>query len=372
MVRSVMANAPASDGAVSKLARSILTKNLKLRPGERVSVEAWPHTLPWAVAFAREARRMKALPVILYEDEAGYWSSIEDGGAKLLGTAPGHEWAALAKTDVYIHMWGPGDRVRLNALPAPQQAALFRFNDNWYATARKAGLRGLRLELGRPYPTLAEAYAVEQEKWMDQLLAASAVDPAELARRAPPLVRPLQSGRRVQITHPNGTDLTLGLARRAARVYDGRPLPASRERPFDLLANVPSGSIRVPLDESVADGTLVGNRTCYYDDGVARGPTFEFSQGRLTEARFASGGERFDKPFAKGGKGRDRPGFLAIGLNPALHDTPQVEDVEAGAVMVSVGGNQYLGGKNRSPFFGWGVVAGATVKVDGRPLPIPR
>ena len=366
-----METTPAAEESAAKLAQSILRKNLRVKAGERVTIEAWPHTLPWAVALAREARRLKALPLVLYEDEQAFWDSIAKGEARILGTPAGHEWAALAKTDVYIHMWGPGDRVRLNALPRPQQQALFRFNDAWYATARKAGLRGLRLEIGRPYPTLAKAYGADLQTWTDQIIAASAVDPTELARRAAPVARALNSGKTLHIVHPNGTDLTLGLSARPARVYDGRPRPGDRERPFDLLANLPSGAVRVALNESVAEGTLVGNRTCYYEDGAATEPRFEFSGGRLASARFGTGDERFDAPFAKGGKGRDQPGFLAVGLNPELRDTPQVEDIEAGAVLVSVGGNRNLGGKNPSPFFGWAVIAGAEVTVDGRPLSGP-
>jgi len=363
---------PSTNGAENaKLARTILQKNLRLKPGEKVTIEAWPHTLPYAVAFAREARRLRALPLVLYEDEASYWDSIDQGEGKLLGTKAGHEWAALAQTDVYLHMWGPGDRVRLAGLPPKTAAPLFGFNDGWYETARKAGLRGARLELGRPYPTLAAVYGVDEQAWRDQVVAASQVDPAELARRATPVARPLQSGKRLRIRHDNGTDLTLGLSHRPVRVYDGRPRVGDRQRPFDLLANVPSGAIRVALDESVADGTLVGNRTCYYEDGVARDATFEFARGKLTSARYGSGGERFDQGFARGGKGRDQPGFLAVGLNPELHDTPQLEDIEAGAIMVSVGGNRNLGGRNTSPFFGWAIVAGAQLEVDGKPVRLP-
>jgi aminopeptidase len=359
-------------GLNPKLAQSILRKNLNVKPGERVTVEAWPHTLPYAVSLAREARRMKALPMVLYEDESAYWDSIEKGEAKVLGTPASHEWAALGKTNVYIHMWGPGDRVRLNGLPNTQQSAAFRYNDGWYTTARKAGLRGLRLELGRPYPSLAKAYDVDQEEWTKQLMEASMVDPSELERRAAPVAKALGRGKRIRLTHPNGTDLTLGLAKRQPRIATGRPVVGDPKRPFDLLASLPSGAVRVALDESVAEGTIVGNRTCYYDDGVATGPVFTFSKGKLTEARFASGQERFDGPFASGGRGRDQPGFLSVGLNPKLHNTPQVEDLEAGAVLVSVGGNRNLGGKNASSLFGWAIVAGGELEIDGKRLPLPH
>ena len=366
-----MADTVPSAKTASSVARSILTKNLRVKAGETVTIEGWPHTLPWAVALARETRRLRAQPLLLYEDEAGFWDSIDSGESKVLGASPAHEFGALAKTNVYIHMWGPGDRVRLSNLPPKDQQNVFAWNDGWYKAAQKAGLRGARLELGRPFPVLAESYAVDQGTWTDQLTAATLVDPAKLAARASPIARALQRGKSIRITHPNGTDITLGLAGYLPRVYDARPVTGDPKRPFDLLCNLPAGAIRVALDESVADGTIVANRTCYYDDGVATGATFEFSKGKLTEAHFDSGGERFDTPFKSAGKGRDRPGLLSIGLNPELHDTPQVEDIESGAVMVSVGGNRQLGGKNTAQFFGWSIVAGPKVEIDGKPISIP-
>lgn len=359
-----------SDADRSRLARSVLTKNLKLRPGERLTVEAWTHTIPWAAAFAREARRLGARPLMLLEEEAAFWDAVDHGDAAAVGSVGAHEWAALRETDVYVHMWGPGDRVRLNALPPKVQERVHGFNDRWYRIARKAKLRGARLELGRPYPTLARAYGVSEERWTDAVVRATAVDPARLARAAAPIARALARGRRLRLRHANGTDLTLGLAHRPVRQYVGTVPPVARRGPFDMLANLPSGVVALALDESVGDGTLVANRTNYYDDGVATGATFHFEGGRLTEATFAKGSERFDAPFRTAGKGRDRPGMLRIGLNPELNNTPQVEDIERGAVMVSVGGNRGLGGTNPADFFGWAVTAGATLEVDGRRLSI--
>jgi leucyl aminopeptidase (aminopeptidase T) len=367
---TVAAESPSPE-RLQLLARSILTKNLGVKPGESVTIEAWPHTLPYAVALARETRRLRAHPLIHFEDEAAYWDSVDSGEAKLLGASPAHEWAALAKTDVYIHMWGPGDRVRLNRLPEKKASELFRWNGGWYSTAQKAGVRGVRLELGRPYPSLADAYGADESEWTDALAEATLVDPAALARTAEPLLRALRTGRKVRITHDNGTDLSLGLAGREPRLFNGRFAKGDLKRPFGNMMTLPAGAIRVALDEREADGTLVGNRTDYFDDGIATDVVFEFSKGKLRSARFGRGKERFQTGYRSGGKGRDRPGMLGIGLNPKLHNTPQVEDLEAGAVMVSVGGNRNLGGTNASPFFGWGIVAGATVEVDGRRLALP-
>ena len=365
-----MAGIEASEEIRHNLARSILQRNLQVKRGERVIVEGWTHTLPWAVAIAREARRIGALPLILYEDEDAYWDAVDDGEAKDLGTVARHEKAAVLNTDVYIHMYGPGDQVRLNALPDATQDKLFAFNDGWYVDARKAGLRGARLEIGRPYPSLAKAYGVDEQQWREQMVNGTLADPRALRRAANPIAAALRRGSEVRIRHSNGTDLTLGLAHRAPTVWDAMvPPPAQRGR-FGMLATIPNGAVRVGLKETVADGTVVANRTSFYGNSGATGGTFHFSGGRLTEATFDSGGDRFDRDFAKGGKGRDQPGWIGIGLNPGLHNTPPIEDIERGAVTISVGGNRAFGGVNASPMFGWVVTQGATVEVDGKALPI--
>jgi leucyl aminopeptidase (aminopeptidase T) len=367
-----MSTTPVPAATRSKLARSVLSNNLQVKAGERVFVEAWTHTLPWAVAFSREARRLGAQALVVYEDEAAYWDSVDAGELAVLGKPAAHEWAALGKTDVFIHLWGAGDRVRADKLTEAQSDQLFEFNSPWYATAAKAGLRGARIEIGRAYPSLARAYGFDETKWSDQLIRATMVDPASLAQTARPIAKALGKGKRLRIHDDNGTDLTLGLSQLPARVFPGRLNAADLKRPFGMMLTLPSGAVRVALDETVADGTIVANRTNYYDVGTATGGTFHFRNGKLTDAEFEKGGEQFDTPFKTGGKGRDQPGYLSIGLNPQLNNTPQVEDVELGAVMVTVGGNRQLGGKNASPFFGWIVNAGATVEVDGRALPIGR
>jgi len=356
----------------ANVARSVLRKNLRVKPGEQVIVEAWSHTLPWAVTFAEEARKMGAQTIVPYEDEEAFWNLVDLGKEAVLGKAAAHEFAALGKTDVYIHMWGPGDRIRLFGLPEARRDKIFAFNQSWYAAAQKAGVRGARLEIGRPYPTLAKAYGADPEKWLDDLVRATLVDPGSLARAGAPIERAHARGKRLRIRDDSGTDLTLGLLHRPVRSEYGRLSPADLKRPFGSLFTLPTGAVSVALDERVADGTLVSNRTDYFEDGRATGGVFHFRGGKLTEHEFERGGELFERDYGRGGKGRDQPGQFRIGLNPELHDTPQLEDRELGALMVSVGANRFYGGKNASPFFGWLINAGATVEVDGKVVPIGR
>jgi len=355
-----------------KVARSILTNNLRVKKGEQVIIEAWTHTVPWAVALAHEARELGAQAMVPYEDEASYWELVKSGKTAVLGRAAKHEFGALANADVYIHMWGPGDRARLSALPQKQANALFEWNEEWYKVANKNGVRGARLDLGRPYPALARLYGVDQNEWIRQLVNASLVTPDALAKTAAPIVKALATGKRLRISDDHGTDLTLGLAHRPVRAQFGRNSPDEAKWPYSALVNVPAGLVRVALDEKVADGTIIGNRSCYSDDAVATGGVLRFRKGRLTSAKFETGQAMWDSGYKTGGTGRDQPGLLGIGLNPALHNTPQLEDVELGAIMVSTGGNAHLKGKNKAPFFGFTINAGATLEVDGKEIPIGK
>jgi leucyl aminopeptidase (aminopeptidase T) len=207
---------------------------------------------------------------------------------------------------------------------------------------------------------------------MDQVVAGTMVDPDRLQAAGAPLARALQRGRRVRIWDDRGTDLTLRLAGRRAVVDAGRVTKEDMKRPNGMLNLLPAGAVRVSLDETVADGTVVANRPSYNDVGMSTGGLFEFRGGRLVRHHYDRGARFFDSFFRRAGKGRDRPGYLAIGLNPSLRNTPQLEDREAGAITVAVGNNSFLpGGKNTAAFTGIVVNAGARVEIDGRPLRLP-
>ncbi|MGI0055624.1 MAG: hypothetical protein ACREBZ_07960 [Thermoplasmata archaeon] len=366
-----MARIPPSNRE-TKLARAVLTKNLKVKSGENVVIEGWSRMLPWSTALAREARRLGAFPIVLYENEDSYWDSVDAHEDEVLGASPGHEWAALGKTDVYIHMWNAGDRLRMDKLPPKRAEKLFRWNPAWYKAAAKAGLRGSRLEIGRPFPNLAKVYGVDQSTWMDQLVAGTCVDPSELQVAGLPIKKALERGRRIRVYDDLGTDLTLGLAHREARLDAGWVTKEDMKSPFAMLNLLPAGGVRVALDESVAEGTIKANRTSYTDVGMSTGGVFEFRKGRLVRHTYDTGAQFFDKPYKTAGKGRDQPGYISIGLNPMLHNTPQLEDREAGAITVSVGNNVFnAGGKNKARFSGIVVNVGARVEIDGKPLRLP-
>jgi len=350
-----------------RLARGVLRQRLHVRPKETVTIESYPASLPWAAGFVRESRRLGARPLVIYEDEASYWTGVDEGHAAIVGSPGAPEWAALAASDVYIYFWGPEDMGHRNRLPPRQREQLTAFNSKWYDVARKSGIRGARMGIARVTPSNARLFGVPEARWRDQVLTASLRDPAQLRPLARRIARRMEDGRTVRIRHPNGTDLRLGLASRRAIVTIGEVTAEDRKLRFGMMASVPDGSVYVSVDESTADGTFVANRpTTTAPAGPLVGGRFTFREGRLTRASFERGGQAFRVPFRDAGRCRDRPAFLEVGLDPSLGGVPLLEEGELGAVTVGVGANAGFGGATRGGFLAYLTLAGAELTIDDR------
>lgn len=208
-------------------------------------------------------------------------------------------------------------------------------------------------------------------------MAASLIDPTTLAKYGGRFAGPLEKGRRLRITHPNGTDLVLGLKHRKAIVDDAR-IDANDLRSENNVCSLPGGNLLLALDESVAEGTLIANRPSRFDRiHTTHGGRWEFRDGKLADYKFEEGQEHFLKGFQKAPKGKEKPGILEIGLNPAVQDSPNWEDEELGVVTVYIGGNARYGGATKIPYLSYLMVRGATLEVDGKTLlrggvPVPK
>ncbi len=355
-------------------ARSLVRKYLRVRPGENVMVEAWSHTLPMSSAMVDEVRQAGGKAFLAYEDDDAWWRAVDRREEEPLGQLSDPEWAAIAAANVYVQFWGPADSARLEKLGDKGVDAWGDgwFN-RWYTLARSTGLRGGRMAVGWVTDSRVRHWGVNKPRWTNALLQGCLADPEEMTRTGGRLGRALAAARKVRITHPNGTDLEVAPGRAPPRVYGGFPHPKDAAySEFDMMGNFPEGCLRIALDSTTAEGTLVANRRSYdevwFPWATYTGGRFEFENGRLKSFSFDEGGARFTKSYRRGSPGRDRTGSLSIGLNPRLTNVPYLEDRQRGAVRLAVGRNSYLGGSNPSDFFGFVTVAGSEVSLDGTPV----
>jgi leucyl aminopeptidase (aminopeptidase T) len=363
----MMAGTPEERAA---LAQNVVRRSLGVRRGESVIVECWTHMVPWAAACVLECRRVGAHATLQLEDEETYWASVDSAPARALGEFSPVERAALSQADAYIFFRGPADMPRLRALPEKQRAALLAYNAEWYRVARRSGVRGCRVELSGATEAQAQAFGLDAEAWQRAVLQASLQDPRELARTGRAIAQRLAKGREVVIRHENGTDLKLRLARRPPVVEAGLFTPELRRRKVPMVS-LPGGTCTVAVEETFGEGTFVANRPSYPFGQVYEGGRWTFREGRLIAWEYSRGGESFETAWGRAGRGRDQVGLVSVGLNPALVNVemlPTLEDAPRGVVCVAIGGNRDYGGRNRSPFLRWLVLAGSEVTVDGKPL----
>ncbi len=351
-----------------KVAREVLTNTLRVTDGENVTIEAWSESLPWAVPFVVEARRLGAHPLMLYEDEPAFWEALRTGASRAVGAVGDHEWSALERTDAYVFFFGPSEWPRYDTLSDRRTEGVTAYNAEWYRRAAKARVRGARLYLGRTSRLAADRWEVDLRAWRTALLRASLASPQKMRQLAKKVARRLRGGRRAVLTHPNGTELEFRFGSYPVQVDDA-VVDEADLRAGNNVASIPGGAVGVALDHTSGRGSIVGNHAVYPSSGPASGIRWSFRRGRLVDHSYAKGGKAFEKEYrAAPSKGRDRLSYLSVGLNPDLRGCPQLEDQEEGAVLLRLGGNGFAGGENPSPFGTWTVVTGANLVIDGRAL----
>jgi leucyl aminopeptidase (aminopeptidase T) len=355
-------------------ARNVLRNSLLLRRGENLLVETWSGTQTWAESLVLEARILGARPMLVVEDESTYWRGVEEAPASHLGQVGSHEWAALKACDAHVYLWGPYDTTREEALPSSVQSRIMANDHEWFRLVQRSGIRSIRWDLGRTSEVWAHRYGVDLAKWRSELIEGATIDPRPMRRDGRHLAEKFRTAKSVHITHKNGTDLTLRLAGRRARVDDG-VLDEDDVRAGNVVQVIPSGVTVVTVDERFADGTFISEGP----GGVAfsenhnqiplSGARWSFRNGKLTDYSFEQGESDFRKAYRAAGPGKERPGLISVGLNPSTTSIPLLFDQERGVISLTVGRNSEMGGHTRGPrFVAYSPIRKADLALDGTPV----
>ncbi len=303
---------------------------LKVRPGERVLVGAEPGHFGGLAAPLE--RRLRAAGATLVRD--------------------------LDQADVYL--WLP----RRTELPAARRAALAAWLD------RGGARREIHFhwEGGSVRPDgLAGEHSAELDAVYQQALE---IDYAALADAQERAIARLRAGT-VRVRTPAGTDLSFRVGDRPFNRQDGDASPeraqAARVR-VDREIELPAGVLRVAPVEETASGRIVVPEG-RFGAAVARGVTFEIAKGRVVRITARENVGAVEAYLNAGGETARRFREFGLGFNPKLPGLAYY-GYGAGAVRLSLGDNQELGGAVRGGFVRWFFFPDATVEVDGRPLKV--
>ncbi|MGA8856062.1 MAG: aminopeptidase [Candidatus Bathyarchaeia archaeon] len=347
------------------LATNVLSSTLGIQPGDDVIVETWDHGLPIADAFIYKLRELGARPMLLFEHEETFWKSAETLPEEKLGKVGEHEWAAVEKAKGYVFITGPADFLKIWKNRQKFGAAT-SYNEEWYERAKRCRLKGARIALGYATQQRAHAYKIPLASWQRMLIAASGVDFAELKGKVAKLASLMHNGE-VKLTAPNDTNLTLRLAGRDAFqddcIVDSEDLDHGRN-----VANIPGGDVLACPDETYAEGSVVFDRPTSFMGKWVGGVRLDFRNGLLSNYRGRLNANLLKAAYDKASGERDRIAAIGVGVNPQVRTGFLQDSLASGVVTVGIGGNDDIGGANKTDFYFAGVITKATLTVDGNAI----
>jgi leucyl aminopeptidase (aminopeptidase T) len=343
---------------------------LKLRAGERVLLRFDPGYFNELVGPLR--RRIRAAGAIdvgaLEYIESAAIGAISSDDAKRRASLEAQSQAfeqLLEAVDVYL--WLPLREAVREVSPA-ERLALARWLD-------KGGVRrqihfhwssGSVMADGLPGEHSAELDGIYQN--------ALDIDYANLSEAQDQAITLLRSGA-VRVRTKAGTDLSFRVGDRPFNKQNGdasaERMQAARVR-VDREIELPAGVLRVaPLEESVQGRLVIP--MARFGDKVARNIRLEIKDGRVTRIEADENLSAVEAALNAGGEAARRFREFSLGFNPKLRAPAggpllAYYGYGAGAIRLSLGDNQELGGAVRGTFVRWFFFSDATVEVDGRAL----
>jgi len=344
------------------MVRNVLTSTLDVQPGDDVIVETWDHGLPIAGAFIYKLRELGARPMLLFEHEETFWKSAQTLPEDKLGKVGEHEWATVEKAKGYVFIPGPADFLKMWKNRSKFGAAT-TYNQEWYERAKRSRLKAARIALGYATQQRARAYKIPLVSWQRMLIAASSVDFAELKGKVAKLASLMRNGE-VRLTAPNGTNLTLRLAGRDAFqddcIVDSEDLDHGRN-----VANIPGGDVLACPDETYAEGSVVFDRPTPFMGKWVGGVRLDFRNGLLSNYRGRLNANLLKTAYEKASGERERIATIGVGVNSQVRTGFLQDSLASGVVTVGIGGNDDIGGANKTDFYLAGVITKAKLTVDG-------
>jgi aminopeptidase len=313
--REVMApRNPSLDSLYEQVARKVLGKSISLKKGENLVVETWNNGLPFARHVVIEARRIGAVPIMLFEDEEAFIQGVRNGDPDSVGVMGKHEQAMLSSSDAYVFVPGPPIGAMSRKLERNEVADSTRYNQSWYETAAKAKLRGARLPFGYVDADVARLMGKSVGAIVAHQLRGALTDFDAIGARARVIAPSLQDGANVKLVTP-GAELAFSL-NGESEIQDGvvDQLDIATQ---DNMVYVPPGYVYKQIDPTSASGrmTISPVLTLY---GLVKDALLEFEGGRLTRWSSKSSSKTLNKIMEATPEQSRVAGGLLIGLNPDL------------------------------------------------------
>lgn len=361
----------ATDKEFGEMAHKVVTVSAKIKPGDVVVISGGRHAIPLMEALSVEAAKVggRVGPMLVTSDRVFRSTYLEVPEQYLGQPSPLTEW--IKHADVWIsapEIENPqavfSDVSESRVAKADSSADAFRNALN------QSKLRHVEIAI----PTRIDAEFVQLDFATYEKMQWDAInaDYEQIAKKGNQLRTILQGAKTVKVTSPRGTDFTFSAGDRPVFVNAG--MVGQEYAPgtpiFSRTASLPGGNVAVAPIETSANGRVVAPRDVCRPYERLTGSTYKFKDGELVDFKAEGNARCFEELIAPHTGPKDMFSSFQIGLNPTLkviEDGGDYRPLEAaGMVLIGIGNNEQLGGKNKTNFFWFIPVVNATVEVDGK------
>jgi leucyl aminopeptidase (aminopeptidase T) len=345
-----------------------LVQSAMVRSGDKVFISGSVRDEALMEHIAIETMKAGGHPLVSLASEKLLRRSFDEVPASFDVLTPAASLAIVQAFDVQIAIdFGEVEDV-LAGVPQVRRAAREKAFEPVTEAFFKRGVRFVNLGNGQyPSSSLSRRLGLPQAD-LASAFWKGASTPAETLRRKGDALRvAFANAKVITLTHPNGTHLTFGVDAARGFVSDGSITPEKvRQGGAAVNTWLPAGELILPAALDTADGKVVIDKMLWEGQEV-RGLTLTYSKGRLISMTATSKIDTLKARYEAAGGGKDRFGFIDIGINPETRlpvGTGRIVWTAPGAVTIGLGDNRGFGGTNASDFTLATQLGGATVKAD--------
>jgi leucyl aminopeptidase (aminopeptidase T) len=323
--------------------------------------------LDLAEAFALECKRVGAKAIIEVGTDDLFYQTALDLPLEYLRESDPFSLALLDVTTANIFIQGPENPDRLSQVSPERYNAIAEADKPYYDRFLEKKIRSAQVNLGYVTPQRAKTYGFDYKTWKQDVLDAMDVRYEDMRNLGNKIGDMLERAAEANIIAANGTDLTLKLDGRSARVYDGVIDDEDIEKGA-LFAMLPAGHVAVVPKEMGASGTYASDVPEPNAGILIRGIAFDFKDGRLESFSCDKNCEMIKEMWKRAIGDKDQVGALIMGLNPKKKLGFMSNQIVLGTVTIGLGDNRDIGGKLDSNFMFNCTVSEPTVKLDGKTI----
>jgi leucyl aminopeptidase (aminopeptidase T) len=351
-----------------QIAKQIVNTSAGVKVGDAVIITGGKHTMPLMEAVAVEVARTGGQPTMMVTTDKVLRTINMDTPEAAILPDKSDNW--LLQADVLISLPSAEDsRAVMDGMSPARDAKFAQVNAESGFTQKldASKLRGVFVSY--PSKSLAANQQMDFASYEQMVWAGIGTDYTAVAAQAQQMKQILSSGKKMHITSPSGTDLTLQLAARPVFADDGVVSATDQQEKliYNRTARLPGGLIYGSVDETSAVGKLAAATSTLMGKPL-KGFKAELQGGKLTNVRADVGAESFQQWMGAYDASVMQIGTFSIGLNPVMK--PQEEKgynpgTAAGMVYLGIGGTELQGGQNKSAGGYSFSISNATVEVDG-------